>query len=162
VLLEPGLIVESFDVGKSASNTSPHGTGQPHDAVDRLRVLVVDDEPLIRWSVAEALLDDGVDVVTAEDGRSAVTAVAAAARAFDVVLLDYRLPDVENWTLLTLIRQMAPASAIVLVTASHTAELAAEARLRGACCVLRKPFDLIDLVDRVRTLGESIRLRAAS
>jgi two-component system response regulator AtoC len=162
VLLEPRLIVESFDVRASVSSTSLHGTGQPRGAVDRTRVLVVDDEPLIRWSVAEALLDDGFDVVTAEDGRSAITALAAAARAFDVVLLDYRLPDVENWTLLTLIRQMAPASAIVLVTASHTAELAAEARLRGACCVLRKPFDLIDLVDCVRTLGESIRSRAAS
>jgi two-component system response regulator AtoC len=147
--------VESFDVRRSVSSTSRDATGQPLDGVDRLRVLVVDDEPLIRWSIAEALSDDGIDVVTAEDGRSAIEALAARSREFDVVLLDYQLPDVVNWALLTLIRQLAPASAIVLVTASHTAELAAEARRRGACCVLCKPFDLTDLSDRIRTLGES-------
>ena len=53
---------------------------------------------------------------------------------------------------------MTPRSAIVLMVAFHTPELAAEARLRGACCVLRKPFDLDDLADSICALGESKRV----
>lgn len=127
----------------------------PSVGAGRIHVLVVDDEPLLRWSIAETLREDDFVVVTAEDGRSAVQAAATAAQAFDVVLLDYQLPDVVNWGLLTLLRQMTPQSAIVLMTAIHTPELAADARRRGACCVLRKPFDLTGLADRIRAHSES-------
>ena len=150
------LTVESLSRAESASaSRRVSAPPQPYADLHRLNVLVVDDEPLIRWSVAETLLDRGMGVVTAEDGRSAIASVAAAARAFDIVLLDHQLPDVADWSLLGLLRQMTPRSAIVLMTAFHTAELAAEARRRGACCVLRKPFDMDDLADSLRALGES-------
>ena len=58
----------------------------------RLRVLVVDDEPLIRWSLGETLEQSGHAVVEAGDAESAFRAVSAGG-PFDVVLLDYRLPD---------------------------------------------------------------------
>jgi DNA-binding NtrC family response regulator len=150
-------VMESLAVaGRSISpSTSRDPAVQARIAVRRISVLVVDDEPLIRWSIAETLLDHDIGAVTAEDGRAAIKAVANAAQAFDVVLLDYQLPDVANWTLLTLLRQMTPGSAIVLMTAFHTPELAADARRRGACCVLRKPFDLPDLADLIRRAGES-------
>jgi CheY-like chemotaxis protein len=59
----------------------------------QLRVLIVDDEPLIRWSLAETLMDSGHAVVEAGDGEAAVRMLTDADRPFDVVVLDYRLPD---------------------------------------------------------------------
>lgn len=128
---------------------------QPRAGASRLNVLVVDDELLMRWSIAQTLLGHDIVVVTAEDGRAAIKAVATAAQPFDVVLLEYELPDVVNWGLLTRLRQMSPKSTIVLMTAVHTRELAADARRRGASCVLRKPFDLPDLADRIRAISQS-------
>src|SRR5687767_7183600 len=56
-------------------------------------VLVVDDEALIRWSLAEVLGERGYTVSEAGDARTAVAAIEGAIDPFDVVLLDYRLPD---------------------------------------------------------------------
>src|SRR5688572_32887911 len=58
----------------------------------RLRVLVVDDEPLIRWSLGQTLEQAGHAVMEAGDAESAIRSVSAG-EPFDVVLLDYRLPD---------------------------------------------------------------------
>ena len=63
----------------------------------RLRVLVVDDEPLIRWSLSETLEQSGHAVVEAGDAEGALRALSAG-RPFDVVLLDYRLPDSNDLT----------------------------------------------------------------
>src|SRR5690349_25066228 len=56
-------------------------------------VLVVDDEPLIRWSVAESLSELGFDVEQAADAHSALRKVTTTAAPYDVVVLDLRLPD---------------------------------------------------------------------
>src|SRR5262245_42661927 len=79
-----------------------------------LRVLVVDDEPLIRWSLAETLADQGHSVVETEDASGARAAVNDD---FDVVLLDYRLPDSDNLSLLASIRRRAPRAQVILMTA---------------------------------------------
>ena len=76
----------------------------------RLRVLVVDDEPLIRWSLSETLEQSGHAVVEAGDALNAVRSVSAG-EPFDVVLLDYRLPDSNDLELLATIRALAPAAA---------------------------------------------------
>ena len=63
------------------------------------RVLIVDDEPLIRWSVSETLADHGCEVVETGDAHGARLAVGDD-QPFDVVLLDYRLPDSDDLSLL--------------------------------------------------------------
>ena len=107
-----------------------------------LRVLVVDDEALIRWAVAETLVQAGLDVVEARDAQSALAAVSEARQAFDVILLDLRLPDCADLTLLSRIRQQSPESAVVMMTAYATSEVAAEAWKLGVYDVLLKPFDV--------------------
>ena len=64
-----------------------------------MQILVVDDESLIRWSLAEVLADSGHQVEEAGDGASAV-ALLSEHHPFDVVLLDYRLPDSNDLGLL--------------------------------------------------------------
>jgi DNA-binding NtrC family response regulator len=110
-----------------------------------LRVLVVEDEPLIRWSVAETLAEAGHAVIEASDGASAIRAVTDTAEPFDVVLLDYRLPDSNDLNLLTNIRRRSPSSAVVLMTAFGTAEVVNGALDLGVCRVLNKPFDIHEI-----------------
>lgn len=107
-------------------------------------VLVVDDEPLIRWSVAETLSGLGYDVEEATDADSALRLVTTAAKKFDVVVLDLRLPDMEDLSLLGTLRQLLPAAMLILMTAFGSPEIRAEADSMGAT-VLTKPFELDEL-----------------
>ena len=108
------------------------------------RLLVVDDEPLIRWSVAEAFRDLGCEVEVAGTAVEALQAASSPDR-FDAVLLDLRLPDSSGLALLDLLRAAEPAARIILMTAYATPELKQEALARGVSYVLNKPFELGDL-----------------
>jgi len=109
-----------------------------------IHVLVVDDEPLIRWSVAETLSDLGFDVEEAANAASALRIVTNAALPFGVVILDLRLPDMSDLSLLGTLRQLLPQAHLILMTAFGTPELVASARALGAD-VLAKPFELDEL-----------------
>ena len=110
-----------------------------------LHVLVVDDEPLIRWSVTETLAELGLDVEQADSAASALQAITTTALPFDAVVLDLRLPDMKDLSLLATIRQLMPQAPVVLMTAFGTPELLANARELGVSAVLNKPFELAEL-----------------
>jgi DNA-binding NtrC family response regulator len=106
------------------------------------RVLVVDDELLLRWSIAETLKGHGHTVLEAENGAAALRELQRSSPPVDVVLLDYRLPDVQNLALLARIRQIAPLTPLILMTAFGTPDVIEGARHLGACDVMHKPFDM--------------------
>jgi DNA-binding NtrC family response regulator len=106
-----------------------------------LHVLVVDDEPLIRWSIAESLSDLGIDVEQAADAASALRLVTTAALPFHVVVLDLRLPDMHDLSLLATLRQLLPDARLILMTAFGTPDVFTNAVLLGAS-FLNKPFEL--------------------
>ena len=112
------------------------------------RVLVVDDEGLIRWSLAESLSEEGATVVEASNGSEALRSVTDSAP--DVVVLDFRMPDSNDLTLLASIRRLAPRSQVILMTAFDTPEIVAGALDLGAFCVVSKPFEMGQLVALVR------------
>ena len=112
-------------------------------------VLIVDDEPLIRWSLAETLTDRGYGVLEAGDGRGAVEALSDAPSPIDVIMLDYRLPDSNGLQLLARIRALSPGSRVVLMTAYGTPEVLAEALRLGAVCVVNKPIEMHDVADLI-------------
>jgi DNA-binding NtrC family response regulator len=114
-----------------------------------LRILVVDDEALIRWSLLETLTSGGHAVVEAGDAASAVQAVTAAAVPFDVVLLDFRLPDSNDLALLSCLRRLAPATRIIVMTAYGTPEILQKAMDLGAYRVITKPFEMNDVAPLV-------------
>ena len=109
-----------------------------------LRILVVDDEPLIRWSVCEVLVDSGHAVEEASDGASAVRKLSDG-HVFDVIVLDYRLPDSNDLQLLEKVRGLSPDSTVIMMTAFGTPEMIAGALERGAFRVVPKPFDVHDM-----------------
>jgi DNA-binding NtrC family response regulator len=113
-------------------------------------VLVVDDEALIRWSVAESLEAAGFRVLEAGSAREALEHFGSGNRSSCVVLLDLRLPDSDDLGLLRRIHEIAPACRIILMTAHGTPEILAEALLAGAYGVLGKPFDMTRVVGMVR------------
>jgi DNA-binding NtrC family response regulator len=117
-------------------------------------VLIVDDEALIRWTLAEMLGERGYVVTEAGDARMAVAAIENAEEPFDVVLLDYRLPDSADLRLLEKVRRLAPTSQVIMITAHNSPELAQGAFALGAYSVISKPFEvesLAALVNQART-----------
>jgi DNA-binding NtrC family response regulator len=110
-----------------------------------IRVLVVDDEPLIRWSLAETLGEAGYEVEEAGDARAAVDAVSGPDGRFDVVLLDFRLPDSNDLKLLARLRALAPGARVILMTAFGTQELVQGALAYGAYRVVSKPFEVREM-----------------
>ncbi len=112
-------------------------------------VLIVDDESLIRWSIAQSLEAEGFPVVEAASAREAL---ACLDRRDDigVVLLDLKLPDSSDLGLLRLLRHHAPNWRIVLMTAHGTSEVLEEAVRAGAFRAVGKPFDMNDMVGIVR------------
>ena len=108
----------------------------------RLCVLVIEDETLIRWSIAETLAQRGHKVVEAGDASTAIRALQETSDPIDIVLLDFRLPDSNDLGLLTDIRRLRPASVVVMMTAYGTPEITKGALDLGAYRVLHKPFDM--------------------
>jgi DNA-binding NtrC family response regulator len=118
------------------------------------RVLVVDDELLIRWAVSEALAERGFVVSDAPDGTAAVRALTDGSLLPDVVLLDYRLPDSNDLNLLSKIISLVPKGRVILMTAYGAPDMMQAAIDRGAFSVVHKPFEmqaLAALVARARS-----------
>ena len=121
-----------------------------------LRVLIVDDEPLIRWFLAQILVESGHTIMEAGDGETAVIALTDGAESFDVVLLDYRLPDSNDLKLLSTIRRLAPRAAVIMMTAYGTPEVATAALDLGAYRVVSKPIEVSEVTELVTKAHASI------
>jgi DNA-binding NtrC family response regulator len=119
-------------------------------------ILVVDDEQLIRWSLAERLRSDGHDVVEAATGHDALEKTR---EGVDLVLLDYRLPDMDGVSVLRQIKEYDPDILVILLTAYATVDTAVEAMKIGAYHFANKPFNLDDVSALVERALETTQLR---
>ena len=119
-------------------------------------VLVVDDEQLIRWSLAEHLKADGLDVIEAETGQQALDRFGPDV---DLVLLDYRLPDSDGLRVLKKMKAAQPDVPIILLTAFSSIETAVEAMKHGAYHYANKPFNLEEMALVVAKALETTALR---
>ena len=107
------------------------------------RVLVVDDDPGVRYTIVNTLQDDGHDVAEAVDGLDGQE--KAAAGDFDVVVTDMRMPGMTGMELLSALNGLTDPPAVILVTAHGDERLAVEAMKAGAWDYFRKPFDIDEL-----------------
>jgi DNA-binding NtrC family response regulator len=122
-----------------------------HGKIPTPTVLVVDDEPLIRWSLTEGLTDVGYDVREAGSGAETRAVLADMREEPLVVLLDLRLPDVSDLSLLETIRAERPDAPVIMMTAHGTADDGARAKALGASAFVGKPFDVAEMVRLVET-----------
>jgi DNA-binding NtrC family response regulator len=102
------------------------------------RVLVVDDEKLIRWSVAERLQRGGYEVISAESGEQALELLAGMPP--DLMLLDVRLPGIDGVQTLQRALTIHPDLAVLMMSAHSTVDIAVDAMKHGAVDFLVKPF----------------------
>src|SRR5436305_12013092 len=114
------------------------------------RILVVDDEALIRDTLAEYLTQEGFAVDACASGEEALE--LAAGRRFDVALCDVQLPGMDGIELLERLLKLSPQTFVLLVTAFATVENAVEAFQRGDHDYLMKPVLLDEELGKVRRM----------
>ena len=120
------------------------------------RILVVDDEHLIRWSLEQSLMKQGYDVVTAASGEEAVKHVLDDAP--ELVLLDIQLPGMDGLEVLQKVKEIDSEIIVVMVTALGVLETAVKAMRLGAYDYINKPFDPNELVREINLACEHRRV----
>jgi DNA-binding NtrC family response regulator len=121
------------------------------------RILVVDDEHLIRWSLEQSLKKQGYDVVTAASGEEAVKQVQDESP--ELMLLDIQLPGMDGLQVLEKVKEIDGEIIVVMVTALGVLETAVKAMRLGAHDYINKPFNLDELSIIVKKALETRQLR---
>ena len=121
-------------------------------------VLIVDDEALIRWSLSEGLTEFGYVVRLAGTAAEARAVLASFGDEPLVVVLDLRLPDMADLSLLKEIRAKRPDVPVIVMSAYGTAEDAKQAIALGVSKFVGKPFDVGEMV---RIVGSAWVQRSA-
>ncbi|MBM4107558.1 MAG: sigma-54-dependent Fis family transcriptional regulator [Phycisphaerae bacterium] len=120
-------------------------------------ILLVEDEAILRESLAQLLAEEGYEVVQACDGEAAREQVLA--RPFDLIITDIRMPRMDGMALLQHAMQAAPHTPVVVVTAFGTVDSAVAAMRAGAVDYLLKPVQFEDVLVRVRRALEFGEIR---
>ena len=124
------------------------------EARQQFRILVVDDELVVRDSLKEWLEDEGFRVDMAESGDAALKHLGA--ETYNLMLLDIKMPGMDGVEVLKRSKDIRPELPVVMMTAYATVETAVEAMKIGALDYLMKPFDPDTLVPLIVQLYQSI------
>lgn len=116
-----------------------------------MRILLVEDDPLIGTAIASALEDVGMAADWVKDGEAALASVEAG--AFELILLDIGLPKTDGLSVLRQIRQRRNRVAIIIITARDAVEDRIAGLDLGADDYLVKPFSVDELMARVRAVA---------
>lgn len=123
------------------------------------RVLVVDDDESISLVVSKFLTREQMSVRTARTGAAALEALAAC--AFDVILLDLRMPDVDGFGVLRALRAKGDMPAVLIHSAYLDVKIVTQAMRAGAADVVEKPCNLAELVDKIHHYAEQVKQQRA-
>ena len=121
------------------------------------RILIVDDDEVLRESLELILSAEGYSVLCADCGESALTVIENS--AIDVVLCDLRIPGIDGFDLMPQIARLLPGVPIILMSTAGTRDLATEAFQRGAYDYLAKPFQATEIRLTLRKAHEREELR---
>lgn len=118
--------------------------------------MIVDDDPELRENIGELLSDEGWEVETAVDGKSALRKTRE--KEYDIVLTDLIMPGMQGTELAALVKHEQPMIKVVIMTAYSTVDNAVEVMRRGADDYLSKPFSGNDLLATLNRVLEEARL----
>ncbi|HET7826606.1 MAG TPA: sigma-54 dependent transcriptional regulator [Anaeromyxobacter sp.] len=122
-----------------------------------MKLLLAEDDRIVRITVRDALVDAGYAVTERADGTSALEALRA--EAFDIVLTDVRLPGVDGIALFREARRGNPRCAVVLMTAFADADDAVAVMREGARDYVQKPFEMDELLLRLARVRDEVAFR---
>jgi len=109
------------------------------------RVLIVDDDEVVRLSYQRSLQTTRCDVEAVANGEDALRAVAQ--QSFDVLLLDLRMPGMDGMAVLKAVKQTSPKSEVIVITGYPTVESAKQAVQLGAYDYLAKPVGPAEVIN---------------
>ncbi len=134
--------------------------------MSRYKILIVDDEEIMRSSLSDWLKEDGYQVVALSDGYEAIDRVKA--EEWDLAVVDLKMPKIDGLEVLKRISKIKPQLPVVIITAYATVDTAVVAMKEGAADYIVKPFNpeeislvIAKLVEHQRLVKENIRLRKA-
>ncbi|MHB0914783.1 MAG: response regulator [Thermoleophilia bacterium] len=133
------------------------GVSVPSEAAVTARLLVADDDANMVRLVTKRLEPEGFQVESASDGQQALDKIATG--NYDLVLLDYKMPEVDGLTVLSRVKESKPDTAVVIMTAYGSEAVAMESLRRGADDYLIKPLDENEPLPTVRVNLEKVRRR---
>jgi DNA-binding NtrC family response regulator len=116
------------------------------------RILVVDDETVVRESLKDWLMEDDYEVGLAASGEDAVS--MAQEKSWDVILLDLKMPGIDGLETLKRLKKMTPEAEVLMMTAFATIDTAVQAMKEGAFDYLVKPFDPDDIEMHIKKIVE--------
>ncbi len=125
-------------------------------AATREKILIVDDEPEIRFILARQLQGDSFECVEASSAHEALEKIERD--RFSVVMSDVMMPGMTGVELLGLIRQQAPETSVIMITGVRDVSTAVASLRNGACDYITKPFDLLAIRRAVQHALERHRL----
>ena len=114
--------------------------------INSYKILIADDEYLIRWSLAQALSQEGYEVISVEDGKKAIE--AARAQHFDFIITDLIMPELDGWKVLEMTKQTQPPPRVIIITAKGDEDTGRIAESRGAWAYVEKPY-IIDPIKQI-------------
>ncbi len=125
----------------------------------KTKVLIVDDERGMRETLSDILHENGYATVLAKDGREALEKVGE--EAFDVALLDIKLPDISGTKVLKALKEAQPGMEAIMITAYASLETSIEALNRGAYAYVTKPLNMEEVIATIEGALEKHDLRRA-
>ena len=120
--------------------------------LSRERIAIVDDEPVIRSLLEQLLKVAGYETETYPDGQAALN--ACEKESFDLVITDLRMPGLDGFKLMELLKDSKPKLPVIILTAHGDVETAIQALRRKACDFITKPFDSCNILTSVRRVLE--------
>jgi len=117
---------------------------------DHTKILIVDDEPLIRDALAFKLTKEGYEVETAEDGEKAIEKIEN--ESFDIVISDVMMPFVSGFELLKILKERGTQAPVLLLTSLNSENAVLKAFELGADDYMTKPFSPKELSNRIKKL----------
>lgn len=110
------------------------------------KILIAEDEFLVRWSLSQALTQEGYEVVTVEDGKKAMEVVKG--ETFDFLITDLVMPELDGWELLEFVQQIPTPPRVIMMTAYGKENTEKIALQKGAWAYVEKPF----VIDKIKNL----------
>ena len=123
----------------------------------RKKILIIDDDPLIRSSLNDRLTREKFHVMAADSGQDGLNHFQAD--DFDLILLDYSLPDMDGLEILAQVKAQRSDQVVIMMTGYSSVENAVKAMRMGVYDYITKPFDMEEMIITVEKSLETVSLR---